>query len=76
MTVMWPLPLDGKRLDIMTHMEERTQFVGGAARGGLPVHELERGVWTRLLQLGHDLEVAYFTLAGDGDGLIAPDWRA
>ncbi|MDG4598269.1 MAG: hypothetical protein P9F75_21685 [Candidatus Contendobacter sp.] len=54
------MTMDGKRLDIMTHMEDLTQFVGDSARGGLPAHELERGVWTRPLQLGHDLEAAYF----------------
>jgi hypothetical protein len=33
----------------------------------LPAHELERGLWQSLLQLGHDLQATYFALAGDGD---------
>ena len=36
-------------------------------RDGLPAHNLERSLWHHLLQLGHDLQAAYFALAGDGD---------
>ncbi len=38
-----------------------------AVRDGLPAHELERSLWHHLLQLGHDLQAAYFALAGDSD---------
>ena len=67
MTMMWPLPTEGKELDLSTHWAALTGLVEAAVRDGLPAHELEQGLWSRLLQLGHDLQAAYFTLAGDGD---------
>jgi hypothetical protein len=67
-TMMSPLTVEGKGLAIAAHLEELTGFVEAAARDGLPAHEVERGVWWRLLRLGHDLQAAYFALAGDGDG--------
>ncbi len=66
-TMMSPLTIEGKGLAIAAHLEELTGFVEAAARDGLPTHEVERGVWSRLLRLGHDLQAAYFALAGDGD---------
>lgn len=68
MTMMWPLPAEGKLLDVAARVAQLTGFVSAAARDGLPAHELERGLWQSLLQLGHDLQAAYFALAGDGDG--------
>lgn len=68
MLMMSPLPVEDKILDLSAQLTELTGFVYDAARAGLPAHELERGIWTRLLRLGHDLEAAYFALAGDGDG--------
>lgn len=54
MTMMWPLDVEGKGLDVAARLAELTGFVAGAARDGLPAHELERGLWQYLLQLGHD----------------------
>jgi len=67
MTMMWPLAVEGKGLDVAARLAALTGFVQAAARDGLPAHELERGLWQCLLQLGHDLQAAYFALAGDGD---------
>jgi hypothetical protein len=67
MTIMWPVTTEGKRLDVASRLEDLTGFVCRAAHTGLPAHELERGVWSRLLQMGHELEAMYFALAGDGD---------
>ena len=67
MTMMWPLPTEGQELDRSTHWAALTGLVEAAVRDGLPAHELERGLWSRLLQLGHDLQANYFALAGDGD---------
>ena len=61
MTMMWPLPTEGKELDLSTHWAALTGLVEAAVRDGLPAHELEQGLWSRLLQLGHDLQAAYFT---------------
>jgi hypothetical protein len=59
--------VEGKPLDVAARLAELTGFVTDAARDGLPAHELERGLWRSLLQLGHELQAAYFALAGDGD---------
>ncbi len=64
---MTPLTVEGKPLDVAARLAELTGWVSAAARDGLPAHELERSVWQSLLQLGHDLQAAYFVLAGDGD---------
>ncbi|MFO1423580.1 MAG: ISKra4 family transposase [Candidatus Competibacteraceae bacterium] len=63
---MTPLDVEGKPLDVAARLAELTGFVA-AAREGLPAHELERSLWHHLLRLGHDLQAAYFALAGDGD---------
>jgi len=64
---MTPLTVEGQPLDVAARLAELTGFVTDAARDGLPAHELERGLWRSLLQLGHELQAAYFALAGDGD---------
>ena len=67
MMIMSPLTGEGKLLDVSARLTELTGLVEAAARDGLPAHELEQGLWSRLLQLGHELQAAYFALAGDGD---------
>jgi len=67
MTMMRPLPVEGKLLDVAARVAQLTGFVTDAARDGLPAHEVERSLWRHLLQLGHDLQAADFALAGDGD---------
>ena len=67
MTMMWPLPVEGKRLEVAARVAQLTRLVTDAARDGLPAHELERGLWHSLLRLGHELQAEYFALAGDGD---------
>ena len=67
MTMMSPLTAQGQGLDVAARLAEVTGLVEAAARDGLPAHELERGLWQYLLRLGHDLQAAYFALAGDGD---------
>ena len=51
MTMMSPLTVEGKGLDLPTHWAELTGFVAAAARDGLPAHEMERGLWQALLRL-------------------------
>lgn len=65
--MMWPLTTEGEGLDRSAHWAVLTGFVYDAARDGLPAHELERGLWSRLLRLGHDLQAQYFAWVGDGD---------
>ena len=67
MTMMSPLTVEGKPFDVVARLTELTGLVEVAVRDGLPAHALERSLWHHLLQLGHDLQAAYFALAGDGD---------
>jgi hypothetical protein len=46
---------------------ELLAFVRSAATQGTPVHEVERGLWQRLLQLGHTALDQFFSLQGTGD---------
>ena len=67
MSMMSPLTVEGKPLDVAARLAELTGVVAAAARDGLPAHVLEQSLWRQLLRLGHDLQAAYFALAGDGD---------
>ena len=40
MTMMWPLPVEGKLLDVAARVAQLTGFVTDAARDSLPAHEL------------------------------------
>jgi hypothetical protein len=42
-------------------------FVHQAAAQGIPVHEVERGLWQQLLALGHTLLGQFFAALGTGD---------
>jgi hypothetical protein len=46
---------------------EMQQFVRTAVRDGQPVHEVERGLWRRVRQLGHECLAQFLHLQGDGD---------
>lgn len=67
MQILSLLTKEGKPLEVSACLLELTEFVEVAVHEGLAAHELERGLWSRLLQLGHTLQAAYFALAGDGD---------
>ncbi len=67
MPMMTPTLLKDKRLDPQGWLEELQTFVQSAAGAGTPVHEVERGLWRRLLPLGYQLQSQFFALVGDGD---------
>jgi hypothetical protein len=48
-------------------MAEVIGFVQNAVRHGEAAHDVEQGLWTRLLTMGHQLLGAYFALSGPGD---------
>src|SRR5947209_16741389 len=51
-------------------------YVRTAATQGTPVHDVERGIWQRLLQLGRSALGHFFALQGSGDlgdTLVLPD---
>lgn len=67
MPIMRPTPVEDKPVDLQCCLDELQAFVRSAAGTGTPVHEVERGLWRRLLQLGHQLQSQFFALVGDGD---------
>ncbi len=53
-------------------------FVGTALHDREPLHTIERGIWTRLLQLGYQLVAQIFEQCGSGDlgaSVVLPDGR-
>src|SRR5512143_3013808 len=67
MSMMRPTPVEDKPFEWQRCLDELQAFVRSAAGAGTPVHEVERGLWRRLLQLGHQLQSQFFALVGDGD---------
>jgi hypothetical protein len=43
------------------------EFVRLAAQDGQAIHEVERGLWQRLRQMGHECLAQFLHLQGDGD---------
>jgi hypothetical protein len=46
---------------------ELDKFVRESAQKGVPVHEVERGLWRQLLDIGHKALGEFFRLQGTGD---------
>src|SRR5512143_1345576 len=67
MSMMRPTPVEDKPFEWQRCLDELQAFVRSAAGAGTPVHEVERGLWRRLLQLGYQLQSQFFALVGDGD---------
>jgi hypothetical protein len=71
-----PLPL---KTDSLQHQfDQLVALVGAAVQNHEPLHKLERDIWTRLLQLGHQLLAQVFEQSGTGDvgeSLRLPDGR-
>ncbi len=68
-----------KALPLLPLLHELLAFVQDAAQQGQPAHEVERGIWQRLLGLGHQALGRFFDLQGDGDQgptLQLPDGRS
>jgi hypothetical protein len=47
--------------------EAMAEYVGKAFRDGLPVHEVEHGLWRWVLKMGRIAPEGFFGLHGDGD---------
>src|SRR5512143_3548408 len=67
MPMMRPTPVEDKPFEWQRCLDELQAFVRSAAGAGTPVHEVERGLWRRLLQLGYQLRGQFFAWVGDGD---------
>src|SRR5512144_778628 len=67
MPMMKPMPVEDKPFELQRCLGELQAFVRSAVETKIPVHEVERGLWRRLLQLGYHLQSQFFALVGDGD---------
>jgi hypothetical protein len=56
-----------KTESLQQRLTELVGFLQTAFQEGTAVHQIERGLWKGLLQMGHDFMEQLFTLAGDGD---------
>ena len=63
MTIMKQASAQDKGLEL----QELEAFIRTAAQTGLAAHEVEQGLWKRLLALGHHLLGQFFAMLGDGD---------
>jgi hypothetical protein len=67
------------KTDSVQHqLDQLVAFVGTALQQREPLHTLERGIWVRLLQLGHQLLAQVFEQQGSGDvgeSVRLPDGR-
>jgi len=53
--------------EVFDKVREMMQFVQDAYREGRALHQVEQGLWRRLLQMGASVLEAFFGLCGDGD---------
>ena len=67
MSMVLQATVAGKGLELQSQMEQLQGFIRTAAATGLAVHEVEQGLFKRLLELGYELQHWFFALLGDGD---------
>jgi hypothetical protein len=71
-------PATLKTDSVQHHLDQLVAFVNTALQDHEPLHTIERGIWTQLLQLGHQLLANVFEQCGDGDcgaSVQLPDGR-
>jgi len=56
-----------KAQDLQPCVVELVAYVRQAAQDGLPAHQVEQALWTRLLAIGHQALALFFALQGSGD---------
>ena len=67
-----------KSASLHQQLDQLVAFLDTALRHHEPLHTMERGLWTQLLQLGHELVAHVFAQCGSGDlgeTLALPDGR-
>jgi hypothetical protein len=67
MQIMAQSHADGKPDELAHTLNDLKAYVERAAREGAAAHEVEAGIWHRVLQLGHQALGLLFTLVGTGD---------
>jgi hypothetical protein len=67
MSMVLQAAVEGKGHELQSQIEELQGFIRTAAATGLAVHEVEQGLFKRLLALGYQFQQWFFALLGDGD---------
>jgi hypothetical protein len=67
MSMVLQATVEGKGHELQSQIEELQGFIQTAVATGLAVHEVEQGLFKRLLALGYPLQQWFFALLGDGD---------
>lgn len=67
MSMVLQAAVEGKGHELQSQIEELQGFIRTAAATGLAVHEVEQGLFKRLLALGYELQQWFFALLGNGD---------
>lgn len=67
MSMVLQAAVEGKGLELQSQIEELQGFIRTAVATGLAAHEVEQGLFKRLLELGHQFQQWFFALLGDGD---------
>src|SRR5437870_4119176 len=56
-----------KRENLAEQLAQLTGFLDESFQQGRPMHDVERGIWKHLLQLGHQCLELFLALHGSGD---------
>ena len=75
MSMVLQAAVEGKGHEFQSQIEELQGFIRTAAATGLAVHEVEQGLFTRLLALGYQFQRWFFALLGDGEEARDSDHR-
>ena len=69
---------DNKRKELLNKAQEVVTFVEDACKAGHAAHEVEEGLFRKVLELGHEVFEMFFFLNGNGDegeAVTLPDGR-
>jgi len=67
MSMVLQAAVEDKGHELQSQIEELQGFIRTAAATGLAAHEVEQGLFKRLLALGYQFQRWFFALLGDGE---------
>ena len=53
-----------RKSELVELVTELDEYVNDASRHGMPIHEVEKGIWQRLLAMGHEALGVEHSFAG------------
>ena len=60
-------PTADRKCEWFNLVMELDEYVNDASRHGSAIHEIEKGIWQRLLAMGHDALGGFIASQGNGD---------